>query len=213
MEIKLFLIIISLQLILNSCYSLKYYQYTINKYSKEVKVSPDNSKYVGFILNITDFKINEKIFFKISMDENETKNNFNSLKFYINFESTFNTNDENLITDYITIKKKTISSLKDSRKIFYFETIKKEESKNYFKFIISSENNLNNEIGFTNTKSDESKEIAKTLLIGLCVSLSFIFLIIVIYIIICCCLSKKKKKQRKINKLKFQLDLKYQMLY
>ncbi len=203
MKIKfLFFIIISSQLILISCSlinseNIEYYQSPISKYSTEVKVFPNHSLRVGFILNISEFKKDEKIFFKISLNNNEVKNNLNNFSYHINYEQKFNIEEDSNFPYYTIIKKKIFTSVSNSRKIIYFEESKKDGLNNYLKFILESNASLIDEIGFTNTEKDESKDAAKVALIALSVSMGLFFLIIVCIAVTYCTLKKKKKSKKK----------------
>ena len=61
MKVKIFFLIFSLQFILYSCFTVKYYNSLIKKYADEVKVTTGNYIAVGFVLDISEFKKKDPI--------------------------------------------------------------------------------------------------------------------------------------------------------
>ena len=131
MKIKICFFIFSLQFLLYSCDPVKYYQSIINKYSDEVTVNPKNYLAVGFVLNIEDFQENENIYFKITLNERDAKDDAENLDFLINFESTFDITEETTFTEFSNIERKRLAVTKSTRTSFYFETTK--YNSNFFK--------------------------------------------------------------------------------
>ena len=210
MKIKICFFIFSLQFLLYSCDPVKYYQSQIPKYSDEVTVDPQNYFAVGFVLNIEDFQENENIYFIITLDEDDAKNDAENIDYMINFESTFDITEDTTFTEFSNIERKTISVTKNTRTSFYFQTTKENPNSNFLKFVIKSKTIFKSNIGFKNTEKDESEKdqsgkndsekeesekklnnISTILIIFFCV---FAFIIILVVVIFCCLALKKAGK-------------------
>ena len=151
MKVKIFFLIFSLQFILYSCITVTFYNIPINRYSDEIKIpTTGNSLGIGLILDVSKFQVDESIYFKITLSERDSEKVFQVL---INFESTFDLSNEDGLhsLDY-----KSSTSEKNNRVTYYYETSKKSLDLNYLKIIVASEYGFQNEIGFENTKDDES---------------------------------------------------------
>jgi hypothetical protein len=200
MKIKICFFIVSLQFILYSCEPVKYFPTLIEKYSDEKTVLPGNYYAAGFVLDIKDFEVNEKIYFKITLHESDT----NGLKQIINFESTFDITEDTTLTSFTNIDRKDISVTTNSRKTFYFETTKEDPNLNFLKFVAYSNNGFGSSIGFKNTKKDESESEMKTVIILIAVFFSVFAIVIIASIISCCFFSRRKRQSQGIYALSMQ---------
>ena len=194
MEIKIFLLISFFQFILFSCYPVKYYPSLISRYSEEVKVYPQIYSAVGFILNVEDFKTNEEIFIRITV-HSEDNEDFN-MDYYYNFESQFDISENTLITNsFQNIEKKSITSTTNHRTKQFFTIRKSDDSKQFLKFIVVTNKSFRDDVGFKNTKEDESKKAMKESIIILIIFFVCIFIIIGVVIAICCFCSHKRNRR------------------
>ena len=123
MKIKICFFIFSLQFLLYSCDPVKYYQSQIPKYSDEVTVNPKNYlAAIGFVLNIEDFQEGEYIYFRITLDKDDAKDDAENIDYMTNFESTFDITEETTFTEFSNIERKRLAVTKSTRTSFYFET-------------------------------------------------------------------------------------------
>ena len=200
MKIKICFFIVSLQFILYSCEPVKYYPNLIEKYSDEKTVLPNNYYAAGFVLDIKDFEVNEKIYFKINFHERDD----NDLQNIVHFESTFDITEETKLSEFTNVKKKDLSVITNSRKNLYFETTKNDPNLNFLKFVVYSSNGFFSDIRFKNTKKDESESEKKKTIILLAIFFSVFFIIIVVSIISCCFFSRRKRQTHGIYALSMQ---------
>ena len=195
MEIKIFLLISFFQFILFSCYPVKYYPSLISRYSEEVKVYPQVYSAVGFILNVEDFKTNEEIFIRITVHSKDNEDSIN-MDYYYNFESQFDISENTLITNsFQNIEKKSITSTTNHRTKQFFTIRKSDDSKQFLKFIVVTNKSFRDDVGFKNTKEDESKKAMKELITILIIFFVCIFIIIGVVIAICCFCSHKRNRR------------------
>ena len=200
MKIKICFFIVFLQFILYSCEPVKYFPNLIEKYSDEKTVLPNNYYAAGFVLDIKDFEVNEKIYFKINLRESDT----DDVKYMINFESTFDITEDTTLTEFKTVERKKISVTKDSRTTFYFETTKEDSNLNFLKFVAYANDGFGSSIGFKNTKKDESESEMKTVIILIAVFFSVFAIVIIASIISCCFFSRRKRQSQGIYALSMQ---------
>ena len=195
MEIKIFLLISFFQFILFSCYPVKYYPSLISRYSEEVKVYPQVYSAVGFILNVEDFKTNEEIFIRITVHSKDNEDSIN-MDYYYNFESQFDISENTLITNsFQNIEKKSITTTTNHRTKQFFTIRKSDDSKQFLKFIVVTNKSFRDDVGFKNTKEDESKKAMKELITILIIFFVCIFIIIGVVIAICCFCSHKRNRR------------------
>ena len=195
MEIKIFLLISFFQFILFSCYPVKYYPSLISRYSEEVKVYPQIYSAVGFILNVEDFKTNEEIFIRITVHSKDNEDSIN-MDYYYNFESQFDISENTLITNsFQNIEKKSITTTTNHRTKQFFTIRKSDDSKQFLKFIVVTNKSFRDDVGFKNTKEDESKKAMKELITILIIFFVCIFIIIGVVIAICCFCSHKRNRR------------------
>ena len=156
MKLKIFFLIFSLQFILYSCDQVLYYQALIEKYSDEITVYPNTYKAVGFVLDIKDFKENEKIYFIFTIKKFEDKNN-SKLRFLKKSESKFDIPNDTDLSAFSNIESLGYI-MKKSDTSFYFETTKNSPNLNYLKIVLVSEIGFESSIIFKNTEEEESEK-------------------------------------------------------
>ena len=192
MKIKIFYLIFLLKFFFYSCFPVIYYQGLISKYSYEAIVYPESYQGVGFILDISGFKEKEEIYFKISLHEDDARDGDSTLKYYINFESTFDITEETSLDDFQSIERKETSVSESSKSYFYFEITKNNPNLNFLKFVIVSNSNFKSHIGFKNTKDDESPFVGGFNILIVVI----IFVVFVITLSVVCFIIAIKKKKR-----------------
>jgi hypothetical protein len=191
---------------------VKYYQSIINKYSDEVTVNPKNYLAVGFVLNIEDFQENENIYFKITLNERDAKDDAENLDFLINFESTFDITEETTFTEFSNIERKRLAVTKSTRTSFYFETTK--YNSNFLKFIIKSKDLFkSSNIGFKNTETEESEKEGKSVYITLAIVFSIFAFILILIIVLGCCLGGRKVGIGRVYPIPMQQQMYGQQMY
>ena len=191
--IKIFFLIFSLQFFLYSCVIIKFYQFPIEKYS-EITINPSIYDGAGFVLNIEDFKENEEIYFKISINELDMIYH-PYLKFKIKFESIFHVTfeiDLNEFSNIDSIKSVTENSLTT----FYFKTTKTSSTLKFLKIIFIPEIDFDSNVILKNTEEDESEEGSSAVPI-LIIFFSIIAVFIIIIVLICVCYKCKRAKTAK----------------
>ena len=185
MKIKIFFFILPLLL----CSYVEFYPWVIHKYSDEVFLYP-HIETIGFILDISEFQDNEKIFIKITMNEYDANRN---LIYYCIFSNDYSSSmDESDLMNPKVANRKNVEVTKGNRKTYYFEILKI-EGVSYLYFIIDSSYFFTDKIGFKNTKSDESKKAEKTVIIIVVVFVC-VFVLIIVGVIIECCVKSRKMK-------------------
>ncbi len=197
MKIKICFFIFSLQFLLYSCDPVKYYQSQIPKYSDEVTVDPQNYFAVGFVLNIEDFQENEYIYFRITLDKDDAKDDAENIDYMTNFESTFDITEETTLTEFLYLERVDFYMTKNSRTSFYFQTTKDNADSKFFKFVIKSKTFFKSNIGFKNGEKEEFEKETEDFGADYHLII-FITLFVVIFLLIlspvfclCCCGSKK----------------------
>ena len=189
MKLIIFFLIFSLQFILYSCFTVKYYNSLIKKYADEVKVTTGNYIAVGFVLDISEFKKKDPIYFTITLSDRDAKQGVSVL---INFESTFDFTEYNL-NDFDKINRKSTVSSTNRRTSYYYETTKDSTDLNYLIIVVVSNSGFSNEIGFENTKEDGAKKADKEMIIIFAVVIGAIVIIVIVVLIIKYCCKKKAK--------------------
>ena len=195
MKIKIFYLIFLLKFVFYSCTSVLYYSELIKKYSDEVKADPPLYQGVGFILDISDFTENEQIYFRISLNEKDTIDEDYNLEYYINFESTFDTTVETSLSDFKSIKRKETIEIVNGITHYYFETTKNDPNLNFLKFVIVTNFFFRYQIGFKNTKKDESKNVQKTAKIFIIICI-IVFILVIGFSIAACCVQSFRRKRK-----------------
>ena len=189
MKLIIFFLIFSLQFILYSCFTVKYYNSLIKKYADEVKVTTGDYIAVGFVLDISEFKENDPIYFTITLSDRDAKYGVSVL---INFDSTFDFTEYNL-NDFDEINKKSTTSSTNGRTSYYYETTKDFTDLNYLTIVVYSNSGFSNKIGFENTKEDGAKKANKEMIIILAVVLGVIVITVIIILVLKYCCKKKSK--------------------
>jgi hypothetical protein len=183
----------------------------INKLD-EGTVEPQNYFAVGFVLNIEDFQENENIYFIITLDEDDAKNDAENIDYMMNFESTFDITEDTTLTEFKTVERKDISVTKNSRTTFYFETTK--YNSNFLKFIIKSKDLFkSSNIGFKNTETEESEKEGKSVYITLAIVFSIFAFILILIIVLGCCLGGRKVGIGRVYPIPMQQQMYGQQMY
>ena len=160
-----------------------------------MKVYPQVYSAVGFILNVEDFKTNEEIFIRITVHSKDNEDSIN-MDYYYNFESQFDISENTLITNsFQNIEKKSITTTTNHRTKQFFTIRKSDDSKQFLKFIVVTNKSFRDDVGFKNTKEDESKKAMKELITILIIFFVCIFIIIGVVIAICCFCSHKRNRR------------------
>ena len=129
MKIKIFFFILPLLL----CSYVEFYPWVIHKYSDEVFLYP-HIETIGFILDISEFQDNEKIFIKITMNEYDANRN---LIYYCIFSNDYSSSTDELdLKNSIVVYRKNVVVTKGNRKTYYFEIKKKKEHHIYISLLI-----------------------------------------------------------------------------
>ena len=185
---KIKTVVFMLQLFLCPC--IVFYSSVIKRYSG-VSLNPQRSTSVGFILDISEFKVNDKIYIKLSMNKHDANRNQN---YYCLFSNEFSISmDESDLENAKEVNRKSDEVTSGNTKIYYLEITKTEEA-SYLYFIIQTSSYFSNEIKFKNTKSDENKKIE---IILIAVFISFCILIILAAAIVRCVQARKMEKSAK----------------
>ena len=215
MKIKICFFIFSLQFLLYSCDPVKYYQSQIPKYSDEVTVDPQNYFAVGFVLNIEDFQENENIYFIITLDEDDAKNDAENIDYMINFESTFDITEETTLTEFLYLERVDYYMIEHSRTSFYFKTSKENPNAKFFKFVIKSKTYFNSYIGFENIdkeefekETEEDNSFEKKFIIYAC-----IFVVVFILVAVLGSIFSRKKSRKTASVLAMQQQMYGQQMY
>ena len=197
MKIKTFIFILQLFL----CSGIEFYPSVIKRYSDEIFFLP-RTKNFGFTLDISQFQDNDKIFIRMNFYQLDVGTN--SIKFYYLLSNDYSISDELASTNAIKINRKLdlTNTMEINRKLdlmnameinsrkpiqtttrttktnYYFEIEKKEEA-SYLHFIIESSDFFSFEIGFKNTKKDESKSKVNTaILVVIIIACIIVFIIL-----------------------------------
>ena len=142
---KIKTVIFILQLFLCSC--VIFYPSVIRRYSDKVTFSSYTDT-IGFILDISEFQVNDKIFIKLKMNEHDARRN---LFYYYLFSNEFSLSmeDSELMNANI-VKRKNAEEVINNVITYYFE-IKKTEEASYLYFIIETSSFFSGNVEFKNT--------------------------------------------------------------
>jgi hypothetical protein len=185
---KIKTVIFILQLFLCSC--VIFYPSVIRRYSDKVTFSSYTDT-IGFILDISEFQVNDKIFIKLKMNEHDARRN---LFYYYLFSNEFSLSmeDSELMNANI-VKRKNAEEVINNVITYYFE-IKKTEEASYLYFIIETSSFFSGNVEFKNTEKDESKTLSKTGIILLVVFIVVFVLVAVAVLIVRCVRARKMEK-------------------
>ena len=215
MKIKICFFIFSLQFLLYSCDPVKYYQSQIPKYSDEVTVDPQNYFAVGFVLNIEDFQEGEYIYFRITLDKDDAKDDAENIDYMMNFESTFDITEDTTLTEFLYLERVDYYMIENSRTSFYFKTSKENPNAKFFKFVIKSKTYFNSYIGFENIdkeefekETEEDNSFEKKFIIYAC-----IFVVVFILVAVLGSIFSRKKSRKTASVLAMQQQMYGQQMY